>query len=356
MKWIQGRVVGLSAMVCMAIGIQAQARLQSPWDLHPVKVRQAAYGCPSAPVLPVDITASDFYSDAKHSIVDAKRQAAYNEAKAQFTQVMRDAEAAADKFQQTGNAQAAACAMRILSAQAQANAMTGAMSSNQAQYVQNWTMGALAISYLKVRTAGPDALEATPAQMANVQDWMRKIGGQVEAYFQLRRESGKTDGQNNHLYWAGLAVMSVGIAANDRGLYDWGVGTYKDGVDRISADGTLPLEMARGQRALHYHLFALAPLVTMAALADANGQDLYSYNHNALHLLVSRSMAGLIDNHFFTAQAGAVQDTPEKGAIKPDDVEWVQPYVDRFPDPGIRLLLAKAGTAPYPYLGGLPPS
>jgi poly(beta-D-mannuronate) lyase len=348
-------VAGVMAAGCTATGLRAETPLRSPWDLHPVKVRQEGYSCPSTQPLAVDITASDYYSDAKHSIPDPKRQAAYNEVKAQYATVTRDAEKAADKFQQTGDAAAAACVMRILETQAQANAMTGRMSSNQAQYVQNWTMGALAVTYLKVRSAGAD-VSGTPAETASVQAWMKKVGQQVEDYFQERREKKKTDGQNNHLYWAGFAVMSVGIATDDRSLYEWGISTYKDGVDRIQPDGTLPLEMARGQKALHYHLFALAPLVTMAALGEANGDDLYAYDHDALHRLVSRSLAGLADSRYFTVKAGAKQDMPVNGVIKPGDVDWVLPYVDRFPDPEIRALLQKAGMRPDGYLGGLPPS
>jgi poly(beta-D-mannuronate) lyase len=329
--------------------------LQSPWDLKPVKVTDASYRCAKPDALPHDIVASDFYSDSKHSVIDTKRKAAYDAAKDQYSSVMEQAERAADEFQKNGSAQAAACVMQVLETQAAANAMTGSMSSNQANYVQNWTMGGLAISYLKVRTAGP-ALGATLEQMGAAQAWMKTVGEQVERWFNERKAKGTTDSQNNHFYWAGFAVMAAGIAVNDQKLYDWGVDTYKDGVGRIAADGTLPLEMARGQRALHYHLFALAPLVTMAEMGEANGQDLYSYDHNKLHLLISRSMAGLADNRYFAAKAGTAQDTPENGRIKSDDVVWVTPYVRRFPDSGIRQLLEKGGSHPYGYLGGMPPS
>jgi poly(beta-D-mannuronate) lyase len=245
--------------------------------------------------------------------------------------------------------------IKILLQQAQADAITGSMSSNQANYVQSWTLGARAVTFPKVREATPAELGATPEQIVVLQAWMEKVGRQVETYFAARREKGTTDGRNNHLYWAGFAAMSAGIAGDDRNLYQWGVSTYKDGVDQISPDGTLPLEMTRGQRALHYHLFALAPLVTMAELAAANGEDLYSYNHSRLHLLVSRSLAGLVDNHYFSTKAGALQDTPEKGKIKTDDVIWVTPYLRRFPDAGMSALLNQVQREPYGYLGGLPP-
>ena len=215
------------------------AALLSPWDLHPVKATNGKYSCPTVATLPHDVDAFDYYSDARHSVIDPKRYAAYTAIKAKYTGVTGAAERAADHFQETGNTAAAACVMTILLQQSQADAMTGSMSSNQANYVQNWTLGALAITYLKVRLAGPEALGATPAQIAAAQAWMQKVGGQVETYFAARRAKGTTDGSNNHLYWAGFAAMSAGIATNDRSLYDWGYSTYKDGVEEIADDGTL---------------------------------------------------------------------------------------------------------------------
>ena len=195
------------ALVC-ALGIaQAQGPLQSPWDVHPVAVSAKSYSCPTVKVLPKDIAAADFYSDAKHSIIDPEREAAYKAASAVYTDLSRDAEKAADEFQKTGSAQAAACVMKLLDAQAQAQAMTGSMSTNQANYVQNWTLGALAVTYLKVRTAGVPV-----EQKMAVDGWMKTVAQQVESYFQERREKKTKDGQNNHLYWAGFSVMAAGIA------------------------------------------------------------------------------------------------------------------------------------------------
>ncbi len=348
----------MPATALAAAGQTASAQvveLRSPWDLRPVKLRDAKYSCPNVPTLPHDVEASDYYSDTNHSIKDPKRYAAYNQAADRYRIVSEEAARAADQFQSTGDAGAAACVVKIIKQQAQADAMTGSMSSNQANYVQNWTLGALAISYLKARQAGPEAMAVTPAETAALQAWMKLVGQQVETYFSSRRAKGTTDGRNNHFYWAGFAAMAAGIATNDHGLYDWGVTTYQDGVNQIAPDGTLPLEMARGQRALHYHLFALAPLVTMAELGAANGEDLYSYDHNRLHLLVSRSLAGLVDNHYFSTRAGALQDTPEGGKIKSADVIWVTPYVRRFPDPTINAILSHTAREPYGYLGGLPP-
>lgn len=333
---------------------QAQS-LRSPWDLHPVTLTESKYDCPSLAPLPHDIVAYDYYSDAKHSITDPTRHAAYEAAAKPFQEIEEATEHAADDFQSTGSREAAACAAQLLVQQAQANAMTGSMSSNQAYYVQNWAIGALAIVWLKVQSAGAAALEVSPAQTAELQAWMKTVAAQVRDYFEGMHEKNAGSGRNNHYYWAGFAVMSAGIAANDRSLYDWGAGTYKFGVDQIAPDGTLPLEMARGQRALHYHLFAIAPLVTMAELASANGEDLYAYKDSRIHLLVSRTIAGLNDNHYFEEKSGAPQDTPENGVVKGSDISWLPPYARRFPDPAFTALLNRAPARAEGYLGGMPP-
>ncbi|HTY85143.1 MAG TPA: alginate lyase family protein [Silvibacterium sp.] len=329
--------------------------LRSPWDLHPVTLTSAKYDCPTVQTLPHDIVAYDYYSDSKHSVIDPARHAAYQAAAKPFLAIEEATEQAADNFQNSGSREAAACAAQILLAQSQANAMTGSMSSNQAYYVQNWALGALTVVWLKVRPAGPSSLGLSPAQTAALTSWMKTVAAQVEDYFEKQHEKASGSGRNNHFYWAGFAVMAAGIASNDRGLYDWGVGTYKFGVDQIQPDGTLPLEMGRGQRALHYHLFALAPLVTMAELASANGDELYTYDHSRLKLLVNVSVAGLADNRFFVEKSGVAQDTPDNGVIHGSDIAWLPPFASRFPSPAVTALLSNTPIKPDGYIGGLPP-
>jgi len=48
----------------------------------------------------------------------------------------------------------------------------------------------------------------------------------------------------------------------------------------LNPDGSLPLEMARHENALHYQSFALTPLVMIAQLATSQGTDLYSLRVN----------------------------------------------------------------------------
>ena len=67
---------------------------------------------------------------------------------------------AADEFQQSGSREAAACVVHLLGVVAHEDAMTGAMSTNQAYYVQGWTLGGVASTPMSI--AVPSELEATP--------------------------------------------------------------------------------------------------------------------------------------------------------------------------------------------------
>jgi poly(beta-D-mannuronate) lyase len=81
----------------------------------------------------------------------------------------------------------------------------------------------------------------------------------------------------------------------------------------------LPLERARGTRALHYHLFALTPRAFLAEIAERRGTEaLYLLRHGSLRRLAARSLAGLDDPAWFAARAGAPQDA--SGHLPREDV------------------------------------
>lgn len=342
----------LAAAVCLLFLCASAfaAPLRSPWDALAIPDFAQPWACPALPPLPRDIVAYDYYSDARKSVPDAARLNAYRQAAAPFDRTMTQAERAADFYLKTGSRAAAACVLQILDASARSHAITGAMVSNQSYYVQGWTLGALAVTWLKVRNSSA----VTPAERTAIPRWLVQVAHSTQSYFSARHAKNTKDGRNNHFYWAGFAVMSAAIAADNRHLYNWGIMTYSDGVGQITPDGTLPLEMVRGRRALHYHLFAAAPLVTMAALAEANGQNLYAMHHAALPRLIARCVSGLQNNSWFAQQTGSPQDEPGPRLLS-SDVAWMRPYARRYPNPAIAALLRQLPSLNVLYLGGNPP-
>ncbi len=324
--------------------------LLSPWTAHPITATSAAYACPSTSHLPVDFVTDGFYADndPTHSIIDPVKQKAYVESSGPVKQEGEVLVAAADSFRQTGSQQAADCVLGHLEALAQEHALTGKMSSSQAFYVQGWVVGAAAIAFLKVE----GNKRATPKQLGLILPWLQQVGKQTRAFYADRQRQDGTTAQN-HFYWAAVQLAATGIAANDPADFNWAMDMARGGIAAIQSDGTLPEEMKRGQRALHYHLYAAAPLVMLAEFGLPNGVDLYSFRNSALKKLVKISTAGLQDASMFKRRTGIPQERPDPPTA--EAIGWAVPYNHRFPSSTITRLLAACPQRSYMYLGGLPP-
>jgi poly(beta-D-mannuronate) lyase len=325
--------------------------LRSPWDGKPVAATEAAYACPAVAHITPDLVTDGFYrlDDPTHSIIDPVRQEAYKKSSDGVKAVGMSVVKAADDYRTTGSRKAAQCAMAQIVTLAQDRALAGKMSSNQAYYVQGWVVGAVAIAYLKVRETGM----ATPQQSETIASWMQSVGEQTIGYYDAHKRVGHGDSQNNHLYWAGVELAAIGVVANNRKDFDWAMATYDNGLNQIQPDGALPLEMARGGRALHYHLYALAPLVLLAEFGEANHLDLYAHANGAIHRLVNFSVAGLQDPTPFVKATGVQQEVPKTPTG--DHIGWAPPYVQRFPNPALERMVQAAPSLSVYYLGGLPP-
>ena len=340
-----------SVMVVTPFGhTQAVQPLKSPWDLNKVTQTDAPYTCPAPVHLSKDLTTDGFYSDSKSSVIDPVKWKAYAESSGPYKTLGEQAVAAADAYRSTGSRSAAQCVLKLLDSAATDGVFTGQMSSRQAYYVQGWVIGALAIAFLKVRGSGYVTAEET----ATLGKWMETVARQTMDFYDsaMARPGGSL--QNNHLYWAGVEIGAVGIASNDRTMFDWAIAAYRNGIQQITPEGTLPLEMRRGQRALHYHLYAIAPLVYLAEFGEVNGIPLWAEKDNALKRLVERSVAGLQGSGYFDKEAGVKQDTPN-GQPSAEAISWAKIYVKHFPDPALSSLLSQASGLSYMYLGGLPP-
>ena len=341
----------LTALALFALPLAAPAAaLVSPWNSHPVTVTSATYDCPAVPHLPENFVTNGFYArnDPTHSIIDPVLQKEYNRTSGPVKKEGNDIVAAADAFRTTGSGAAALCVLTHLETLARDHALAGTMSSSQAYFVQGWVVGAAAIAYLKVD--GPH--RATPAQRALILPWLDKVAAETRDFYD-QRASKAGGGAQNHFYWAAVQLAATAIATGNRGEFDWAMTKAKAGIDAIQPDGTLPEEMRRGGRALHYHLYAASPLVTLAELGVPNGIDLYTYRNGALKKLVDVSVAGLVDPSLFQKRTGLKQVAADPTSA--EAIGWAEPYNHRFPSPLLTRLLTASPDHSYMYLGGLPP-
>lgn len=278
----------------------------------------AAAECLAAPPPVRDLSLQRFYEDSVGSIIEPTRMEEHKAETAPLVEFLGYVTKEADKaYQQRSSPQAtAACGLSWLRAWAEGGAYLGKMETKQAESQRKWDLAGASLAYLKLKPW------ATKEDRAAIEPWLIKLADAARANF-----DDSTIKRNNHWYWLGLGLAAVGIATNSDAHWQMAKGIMADAAHDVTADGTLPLEMAREGRALYYHAFATMPLVTLAELGAAKGEDWYALNDGALHRLVAKTIAGFADPAIFDQLAGVTQQRPVKTGAG-----WLALYRDRFPD------------------------
>jgi poly(beta-D-mannuronate) lyase len=279
----------------------------------------AAAACPALPAPVRDLDIPRFYGDAAGTKVDPQAKARHGAATAPLVAFVRGLAVSADRAARSsigarGSAEAS-CALAALESWARAGALLG-RASQQGEYQRKWDLAGIALAYVKLRP------HASPAQRRAIEPWLQELARATRRFFDDPRRK-----RNNHWYWLGLARAGVAVATDDAAWWAEARAIYRDGVADIAADGFLAMELARGPRALHYHVFATMPLVMLAEIAAARGEDWYGERGGALHRLVSVTVRGVAQPDLFALRSGARQElTP--GSV---GAGWLLLYEGRFP-------------------------
>jgi poly(beta-D-mannuronate) lyase len=331
-SWAAFRLWGLTASV-LVTALLTTLLVASP---------ASAFDCPKPTEGPRDIKAMGYYSDAAKSVVDEtlfKQSQVLTEWLDGFNRQIADL---SDAYLAHKDAAAGACAVAWLDRWARDGAMLGEMvhvNNDQSDYLRQWVHAGAAIAYLKVEGA------ATADQRARIQAWLTQVSGLSLAYWDNPKKH-----RNNHYYWTGVGVMATALATGDAHLLAIAKGIYQKGVDDIADDGGLPMEMARGERAFHYHNYALAPLALIAEMARRQGQDWYGYGNRRLDLLAERVATGYRDPSWFAQQSGVAQSADD--AKPTGETGWVEFYRLQAPHPEVFDALHAAGPFRDPRAGG----
>jgi poly(beta-D-mannuronate) lyase len=346
-------LLGVLLLLCGSQLYACAETLRSPWGAVAVNSSAPIRACAPAPGLPRLLAFNGYYVDEHHSLIDPQAKAAYEAASKANELFVKRVARSADGYQADHSESAAQCALTLLYQAAEEKAFTiaqlGKGEARDGFYVQAFYLDGLSLAYLKVSKSP----FVSSQQRLAIQAWLIQIAYSVREFFDDMARQNAGDGHNNLTYWGALAVAATGIATDRHDLFGWGIGEYRLGIRQILDDGTLQLEMDRASMALHYHLFAAAPLVLLAELGEVNGIDLYSEDNGALHQLVQRTASGLKDPTYFQQKTGFAQEMPKEldGSI----VGWLTPFDARFPSPTIASLLAAASSTSNWQMGGLPP-
>lgn len=177
------------------------------------------------------------------------------------------------------------------------------------------------------------------------------------------RDPAAVSSQNNHGYLSDSVTMAWGIARGRDTLFRAGVARFVDALDQMRPDGSLPLETARGARALYYQRHAISSLVAIAEMAATQGYDLYrleSENRGSLRLGIDFLLDAIAEPSLVLDYAREnTNPGPFRNYLVQDlgfmtqrghgrhYMAWIEPYVARFPESAtsrrLRQLLSEFG-------------
>ena len=170
--------------------------------------------------------------------------------------------------------------------------------------------------------------------------------------------------------------MAWGIVRGDDDWFRAGIETYLDALAQMRQDGSLPLETARGSRALSYQRHAITSLVAIAEMAAAQGYDLYAIEGEqgqSIHRAIGFLLDGIDQTSLVWPYARENDNSGSYRNYKVQDLgfmserghgrhymAWTEAYLARFPDTELaerlRQRLAEFGPAEPPlideYSGG----
>jgi len=311
-------IVGASRGGAQASAAVAAGLLYLATAIGPVHAADPACPPPPQPIADLDIPA--FYANAKAGTHEPDQRKRHDDAVRPLITYLAQVTATADRAvlaaDGTDRRVAAACAVTWLAAWARGNAWLGRMSSAQSEYQRKWDLAGASLAWLKVRPLAP------AEERERIDRWLERWADAALAVFDDPRVE-----RNNHWYWLGPGLAATALATGSERHRTAARRIMADAARDIGPDGTLKRELARGGRAIHYHAFAVMPLVVLAELGAAMGDgDWYALNDSALHRLVEVTSKGLAEPALFAKLAGVPQQpNPGTGA------GWAQLYERRFP-------------------------
>lgn len=224
------------------------------------------------------------------------------------------------------------CVLDRLASWAAADALSG-LDSLGAKMAIPSRIGGMAFAYALATPLASD----DPKRRAGIEAWLRARAGQTMQFFDA--DAPPRAARNNLRAWAGLAVTRIGLSLDDAAMIDWGRTTAELVACSASDDGSLPLEMERGDLALHYHWHAIGPLVATAALLEPRGAGLFATCDRAIPRAVAFAVAALAKPELAAAHAGEKQSYSKRNEkLEAYQAAWIVPYLLYQEDPEVRAL------------------
>lgn len=283
-------VLGLLALLLFSTGCFAN-ELRGPVDLGEQRTKFAGTSssgtCPQRSPLPKRLSSITFYTDPPYySRIDPERERLFYEAVAPIRNAEESIARSLSNYVRA-DAQATThfgvCALSHLLQFATDNAMVETTDGAGTAQVRLFSVTPV-FAYVLLRDRQP----VSPEEKIVIEGWIGRLARQIISYQ-------RTNWYGNNIdYWGAAGLALAGVALGERDILDVGLGVAKRALDDVNDVGLLPREMARGDAALEYSLFATQALAVIAAVADRNGiVSLRERNRGAV-LRLMRAMANAV--------------------------------------------------------------
>lgn len=196
----------------------------------------------------------------------------------------------------------AECVLHNVDRWAHANSLTEMRSVDAYLSRDRW----IAEVALAVQTAGKRVV-ISEERKALYSAWFGAVANDTIDAYSLRL--GPKSRTNNHRYWAGLSVAAIGFLLDNDSYKSWGKTSFEIGACQVDNHGLLPAELARGEKALDYHVYALRPLAAIMKVSSDHGEPLQSRCLDGFRRLSEMTRDALDDPRQFERLAGLRQTT-----------------------------------------------
>ncbi len=265
--------------------------------------------CPEVPQVVKNIPTINYYKDHSNNVIDPIKRAQNKKITANVENFVIKVSRLSDRYIIDSDIASARCTIDWLQNWAKSGGLSGKMGSYQGRYIKNSAVGGLALAYLKVKP------EAQKEQRVVIENWLISLANDSLKFAKSDRVRG------SRINYVGMSSMAVGIATNNKHLIDSARHIYNNSLHNIAKDGSIAGELKKGSRALSYHNYALAPLVMMAEMSKAVGENWYANEDYKIKKLAELVLYALRDPHWFVVKTHQDQVIPQGNSLA-----WVEYY------------------------------
>ena len=146
---------------------------------------------------------------------------------------------------------------------------------------------------------------------------------------------------HNHALSSAISHMELGVLLNDEKLFRKAFKNFEAAIKYQRKDGSLPIEVRRGGRAMFYQGRAMNALAVIAIIAENQGYNIWDYEYKGknYHNLVRFFIDFTENNEIVFKYAKEMKSPGPAKDYKIQDLNrsssnwgWLYAYVTRFPD------------------------